>query len=290
MELDNPDGKEFASWRSYDIYADRVRHTSRYVWDPAIQAFLATVIATIEQRDQTLHTGRILFRAQQGVEVFDRHDEQGNWIGEYTSGFGAKRMKPLERRAKEGRANPAGIPVLYLGSTAETSISEVRPWVGAEVSVAKCRILRDLRTLDLSLGHGHSSFGGLNMGQIMGTTPISAPEKKSAVWTDIDNAFSRPVTLSDDSADYVPTQILAELFRAQGYDAIAYKSQFGDDECYNIAVFDPSAVDVISCAPYRVEAIKVTAAQFDNDWYKHVAGEEELNQLANSTEEDHRPT
>ncbi len=94
MELDNPDAKEFASWRSYDTYADRVRHSSRYVWDPAIQAFLATVIATIEQRDQTLPTGRILFRAQQGVEVFDQHDEQGNWIGEYTSG---SRRQPFQK-------------------------------------------------------------------------------------------------------------------------------------------------------------------------------------------------
>ena len=63
-----------------------------------------------------------------------------------------------------------------------------------------------------------------------------------------------------------------------------------EKEGYNIAVFDPSAVDIVSCAPYRVETIKVTAKQFDNDWYKHVASEGELNQLANDTEENHRPT
>ncbi|MBB6428054.1 RES family NAD+ phosphorylase [Sphingopyxis sp. JAI128] len=266
MELDDPAIPEFASWRSYADFADRVRHGNRYIWSDAIQAFLDTVIATITQRDQVLQAGRHFFRAQRGVVYEDHHDADGNWTGESIYGYLPDRMKPLPRRAKEGRANPAGIPVLYLGSTVETVVSEVRPWIGAEISVARGRLIRDLRTLDLSLGHGQSSFAGPVFAHIMGGTPLSAAEKKTAVWTDIDNAFSKPVTLSDDAADYVPTQILAELFRARGYDAIAYKSYFGEAEGYNIAVFDPSSVEIITCAPYRVETIKVQAVSIGEDW------------------------
>ncbi|MBA3939583.1 MAG: RES domain-containing protein [Sphingopyxis sp.] len=267
MELDDPAIPEFASWRSYADFAERVRHGNRYIWSGAIQAFLDTVVATITQRDQVLQAGRHFFRAQRGVVYEDHHDADGNWTGESIYGHGPARMKPLPRRAREGRANPAGIPVLYLGSTVDTVVSEVRPWVGADVSVARCRLLRDLRTLDLSLGHGQSSFAGPVFSHVMGGPPLSAAEKKTAVWTDIDNAFSRPVTVSDDAADYVPTQILAELFRAGGYDAIAYKSHFGDAEGYNIAVFDPAAVDVVTCAPYRVETIKVEAVSIGEDWF-----------------------
>lgn len=267
MDLDDPDVPEFASWRSYEDFAERVRHGNRYVWNDEIQAFLSTVVATITQRDQILQKGRHFFRAQRGVDFEEHHDADGNWTGEDVYGYRPDRMKPLQRRAKEGRANPAGIPVLYLGSTIDTVVSEVRPWVGAEISVARCKLLRDLRTLDLSLGHGQSSFGGPVFAHVMGGTPLSAAEKKTAVWTDIDNAFSRPVTLSDDAADYVPTQILAEMFRAQGYDAIAYKSHFGEEEGYNIAVFDPSAVDIVACAPYRVAMIKVEAEQIGDEWF-----------------------
>lgn len=265
MTLDDPSIPEFASWRSYEIFAKRVRHSSRYVWSDEVQAFLDTVVATITQRDGVLQAGRIFYRAQRGVEWEDRQDDDGNWIGEDVYGFGGSRMKPLINRAKEGRANPAGIPVLYIGSNLDTAVSEVRPWVGAEVSVARCKILRPLRTLDLSLGHGKSSF---KLKFLNPDLEPSAEDKKSAVWTGIDNAFSKPVTLSDDAADYVPTQILAELFRSNGYDAIAYKSQFGDDDGFNIAVFDPDAVEIATCAPYRVKSIKVDAEQIGNDWFR----------------------
>lgn len=269
--IDNPGTPEFASWDSYNQFARRVRRTNRYVWSDEDQAFLRTVLATIRDRDVELKAGLILYRAQQGVEWVERTDDDGNWIGEDVWGYGAARMKPLVDRAKEGRANPTGIPVLYVGSTIETAISEVRPWVGAEISVAQCRLVRPLRTLDLTIGHGKSSFAGAVFQSMMGGTSVSAEDKEKAVWIDIDNAFSRPVTVSDDRADYAPTQILAELFRSHGYDAIGYKSQFGDNEerkGYNIAVFDPDAAEIVSCAPFRVDSIKVSASQTDNAWAK----------------------
>ena len=103
--------------------------------------------------------------------------------------------------------------------------------------------------------------------KLMNNIPFTASEKSFFVWRDIDQAFSRPVTASDSVADYAPTQILAELFKQQGYDALIYKSQFGDSQGYNIAIFDPDSVDVISCAPYEVKSIKVVADQIGNDWY-----------------------
>lgn len=128
--------------------------------DEVEENFLQTVLATIRGRDGELKMGKILYRAQLGVDCVDRTDDDGNWIGEHVWGYSEARMKPLADRAREGRANPTGIPVLYVGNTIETAISEVRPWVDAEISVATCRLLRPLRTLDLSLGHGQSSFSG----------------------------------------------------------------------------------------------------------------------------------
>ncbi|WP_217564372.1 hypothetical protein [Octadecabacter antarcticus] len=65
---------------------------------------------------------------------------------------------------------------------------------------------------------------------VRGSPEPTREEKASAVWIEINNAFSRPVMASDDQADYAPSQILAELFQNAGYEAIAYKSPFGDNE------------------------------------------------------------
>lgn len=262
---------EFTHWDSYSKFARYVRTVSRYILSEEQRTFLDTVLATIRERDGELKEGHVFYRAQLGIDLCDKTDSDGNWIGEDMWGYGASRMKPLIDRAREGRANSSGIPVLYVGTTVTNAISEVRPWIGADLSVAECKLLRPLRTLDLSLGHGKSSLSGPILRHVLGGSDLTAQEKENAVWIEIDNAFSTPVTQSDDRADYAPTQILAELFRSVGYDAIAYKSQFGDDVRqlgYNIAIFDPDAVEIVSCAPYEVKAINIGASQTGNAWYK----------------------
>lgn len=267
----DPSPTEFLRWDAYSRFARSVRFSGRYIPGDDERDFLAAVLATIRDRDVTFKAGQIFYRAQLGVDVVDQMDDDGNWIGEDTWGFGSARMKPLTDRAREGRANPTGIPVLYVATSAETAVSEVRPWIGADVSVALCRLTRPLKTLNLTLGHGQSSFSGVVFQHMMDGRELTPAEKEKAVWIDIDNAFSEPVTGSDDRADYAPTQILAELFRSAGYDAIGYRSQFGEDNDrggFNIAIFDPDSVEIASCAPWRVRSIKVVAEQVGNPWYR----------------------
>ncbi|MBY3312541.1 RES family NAD+ phosphorylase [Rhizobium laguerreae] len=260
--LDDPNTPEFAFYDSYRHFALRVRHQRRYVWDAPIKAFVDTVLATIKNRDVELQEGTVLFRAQAGIDYVTFQDDGP----EEPSGYGAARMKPRPNRSTEGRANAAGRPVLYLGTTEQNVISEIRPWVGAEVSVAHFKLKRKLRALDLSQGHGQSHLKGI-LGHLLNKTPMSREQKEKAVWISIDNAFSQPVTRSDDMADYVPTQILAEVFNNAGYDAIGYKSQFGE-KGLNIVLFDPDDADVIACAPYQVTAIEVSFKEIGNRWYR----------------------
>jgi hypothetical protein len=84
---------------------------------------------------------------------------------------------------------------------------------------------------------------------------IFRPEDQDwAVWHDIDRAFSEPVSRNDDLASCVPTQIIAELFRAHEFDGIAYRSAFGKGQ--NIALFDLDAVMLVRRALYKVENIE----------------------------------
>ena len=74
------------------------------------------------------------------------------------------------------------------------------------------------------------------------------------------------MTRSDDSADYVATQILAELFKREGFGGIAYRSNFGEDG-YNVALFDINAADLINCGLYKVSDIDIKVSQQDNPYY-----------------------
>lgn len=271
MSSNGKTSAEFAHWNSYQRYARKVRRSRRFVMGQEEQSFLQTVLATVPKRNHELKAGRTFYRAQLGVELQELTDSDGDYLDTDVVGYGATRMKPLPDRAREGRVNAAGIPALYVANTVETAVSEVRPWVDVEISVATCKLVRPLRTLDLSDGHGKSSFSSAVFKTAVGGKGMIAKEKATAVWIDIDNAFSKPVTASDDQADYAPTQILAELFQSAGYEALVYKSHFGDTEKmggYNIAIFDLEAVEIVSCAPYRVQSINIKAEQTGNAWYK----------------------
>lgn len=266
MGKDGPTSAEFVSWNSYQIFSQGVRQSRRYVWEPEVRAFLDVVLATARNRDFAIPKGDIFYRAQRGVVYEPTFDEEGNEVGEEPVGYGHERMKPLKDRAIEGRVNPTGIPILYLASSEETAISEIRPWMGSEISVAQFRIARDLKVINLSAGHGEFAMGALTFSELAGEKAADAKKKEKVVWTEIDNAFSRPVTVSDNSADYVPTQILSELFWSAGYDAIVYRSQFGEMG-YNIAILNADDAEVINCAPYRTKSVKIEFGEIGNRWY-----------------------
>ncbi|CAB4325875.1 MULTISPECIES: RES family NAD+ phosphorylase [unclassified Brucella] len=108
------------------------------------------------------------------------------------------RMMPFRDRAFDGRVNPRGIPCLYMATNDATAVSEVRPAIGAYVTVAGMKCLRELKLIDCSvLTEKHFIY-------------FNEPERakiEEAVWSDIDRAFSAPVDRSDDAAEYAPTQI-----------------------------------------------------------------------------------
>jgi hypothetical protein len=263
-DIDDASKPEFASLYSYSNFARLIRHQSRYVWDETVTQFLETVKATVRDRDVQIPKGRCFFRAQLGIDWRPIYDDEGNETHEEPDGFGSVRMKPRPNQATEGRANPAGVSMLYLATTEQAAASEVRPWIGSALSIAQFKLVRELKALDLSVGHGQSSLG--NLKYVLGEETPDAEAKEQAVWTEIDNAFSRPVTRSDERGEYAPTQVLTELFRQLGYDALIYKSMFGE-RGYNLVLFNIEDALPINCAPYEVTAIDVQVNEIGNRWY-----------------------
>jgi hypothetical protein len=74
------------------------------------------------------------------------------------------------------------------------------------------------------------------------------------VWWAIDRSFATPATLEDDRLEYLPTQILSELFRSLGYDGLTFKSSVADG--VNYVFFDPDIVRILDKHVVSVERIK----------------------------------
>lgn len=214
--------------------------------------------STSQKREFAIAKNAPFFRAQVGWARGVEEREDGTL--EDPVAFGAERMKPVASRTPNGRANAAGIPVLYLAVHKETAIAEVRPWIGSQVSLSQFRTIRELKALNLTEGFGKIRIAGFLAGDA-----ADADEKEKSVWNHIDNAFSQPVTGTDDPAAYVPTQILAELFRDEGYEAITYRSRFGKNG-YNVVIFNLEDADPVDGRPCEVKKIKLTAERVGTAW------------------------
>ncbi|TXK94985.1 hypothetical protein BMR02_13300, partial [Methylococcaceae bacterium HT1] len=86
-------------------------------------------------------------------------------------------------------ADSEGISYLYLATTEKTAISEVRPWIGKEISVAQFGVTKDLTIIDFSISKPIGSH-------------TTNSRKEENVWEDIASAFSVPITSEDNEALY----------------------------------------------------------------------------------------
>jgi RES domain-containing protein len=205
--------------------------------------FLDTVLATSASRQQVVPAGGVLWRARLGHDTITAQnpDEDGN-----PCPLAKEEMKPPTNRAREGRANPKGIPYLYLATHEKTAVAEIRPWIGSYVSIAQFALQREVRVINCVTGDD----------RIMAYSGEPEPdERERDVWQAIDRAFSKPVTSTDDTADYAPTQVLAEFFRTNGLDGIAYGSSLGQG--HNVALFDTDAATLVNCNLVQISDVKL---------------------------------
>jgi hypothetical protein len=92
-------------------------------------------------------------------------------------------------------------------------------------------------------------------------------EREISVWRDIDRAFSTPYDPNDQQiAGYAPTQVIAEFFRTQGLDGLAYRSAMGG-EGHNVALFDFEAVEVLKCDLLGVLSVNHALYEAANPYY-----------------------
>ena len=160
---------------------------------------------------------------------------------------------PSKRSASHGRANPAGIPYLYLGSTPDAAITEVRPHTGEKACVAEFTTPADLKLIDLreprSMVSPFLLADAIDIGKMRNDLPFLER---------LGDELTRPVIPQSAAIDYTPSQYLCEFIKNCGYQGVIYRSSVSDG--MNLALFDPALAVCGSVAEYQVNRVTVEIA------------------------------
>ncbi|MBD8556993.1 RES family NAD+ phosphorylase [Rhizobium sp. CFBP 8762] len=160
-----------------------------------------------------------------------------------------KMGSPPKRRASHGRANPAGIPYLYLGSLPDTAASEVRPHTGEVACVAEFYV-PDIRAVDLRHPRKLVSPFILSDASEIGQLRADLPFLER-----LGEELTRPVLPQGAAIDYIPSQYLCEFIKKSGFDGVIYRSSVS--EGFNLALFDPDKATGGNVSLYNVVKVSV---------------------------------
>lgn len=160
---------------------------------------------------------------------------------------------PPKRMASHGRANPAGIPYLYLSSKPETAAAEIRPHTGevacvADFAVAAIRAV-DLRDPRKSVSPFILSDSGA-IGQLRADIPLLER---------LGEELTRPVVPQSAAIDYIPSQYLCEFIKRSGFDGVVYRSSVSDG--INLALFDPKKAKAGSVVLYNISRVSIEVTE-----------------------------
>lgn len=157
---------------------------------------------------------------------------------------------PPPRRATHGRANPAGIPYLYLGSLPPTAAAEIRPHTGEVACVADFTVAAPLNAVDLRNPRKLVSPFLLADARAIGQLRADI-----AFLERLGDELTRPVLPSGAAIDYIPSQYLCEFIKKVGYDGVVYRSSVS--EGINLALFDTTKAVPGMVALYNITKVSV---------------------------------
>lgn len=157
---------------------------------------------------------------------------------------------PPRHLATSGRANPAGIPYLYLGSVAETAVSELRPHTGEEACVALFSLPPEIKVVDLRNPRKLVSPFGLSDASAIDQLRADIPLLER-----LGQELTRPVLPQSAAVEYIPSQYICEFIKKNKFDGVVYSSSVSDG--INLALFDPDKAVAKSVARYRITRVSV---------------------------------
>lgn len=154
--------------------------------------------------------------------------------------------KPPAEKSTAGRANPVGIPYLYVTTKMETAVYESRSSYLDFICIAEVKLTEDIKVVSLR--------------EIASASPFVFGEQLEYYLSHqryvirLEQELSRPVRRFDKELDYLPSQYLCEFVKSRGYDAIEYGSSLHPGGI-NLAVFNDEKLVIEGTSLYEVEGV-----------------------------------
>lgn len=165
-------------------------------------------------------------------------------------GFSIDKMgTPSPAKTSAGRANPQGIPYLYLSKDQRTTIYEVRAGLHDYVTVGEFQALKKLMVVNFRPVKEMSPF------KVSSADLIDLIEYDSFI-QGLMVDLSKPNRRFDSETDYIPTQYVIEMVKKRGgIDGVEYPSSM-DRSGRNIVLFETDKVRCIESKTFAINDIK----------------------------------
>ncbi|MFY0661430.1 MAG: RES family NAD+ phosphorylase [Shimia sp.] len=217
----------------WETIKDELRYRNRYFLDQEFEVDRLSELLTHLISDE-LPTTWYRARMMSSDKLFDINE------------MGA----PPKGIASHGRANPPGIPYLYLASSPDTGISEIRPHTGEHACVAQFEIPADTKVVDL-----RNPKKLVSPFLMQGTSDIVRLRTDVPFLEKLGEELTRPVLPKSAQVDYVPSQFLCEFIKKQGFSGVLYSSSVSNG--MNLALFDADIAKGKNVHEYTIDRVSV---------------------------------
>jgi len=218
--------------KRWEEFCNEIKNNHRYF--PKTTVNLSIVKNLLHYLNEKINKGTIVYRA--------RISHSGKRI------IPSKMGKPPAGKSEAGRANHKGISYLYISSSTNTALAEVRPAIMDRVTVGKFRLTNDLKLVDLRRKIIGDPFRYEDrLGQVVDYLLFMHK---------LGEELSRTISPRESEIEYLPTQYLSEYIKGLGYDGIIYGSSMtkNEDE-FNAVIFNEEKLRCVSTKLYEVYEI-----------------------------------
>ncbi|OCB71158.1 hypothetical protein B0A79_22440 [Flavobacterium piscis] len=157
---------------------------------------------------------------------------------------------PPRKISTAGRANPSGIPFLYLSDNKDTILYEIRASYLDEISIGTFTLKDDLKKLIYISDFTESST-------IFHPSRVNEKIKSTLLKQKISIDLSKPMRRYDSELEYIPTQFICEFIKVYtGVQGIKFRSSLhtlGN----NLVLFDQELVECIHVEKVKVKKVQI---------------------------------
>lgn len=221
----------------WENFAEEIKTSNRFFLKETVDLkLLGDLLRLLEK---TYSKGKIFYRAR----ISDKDGYTVALLG-----------KPPGDVATAGRANPRGIPYLYVSAEQKTTEYESRSSYLDYLTVGTFKLNANLSVISLRDTQNISPF--------VLETNIENYVIHQKYLARLEQELSKPIRRFDKELDYLPTQYLCEYVKSLGYDAIEYGSALHKGGI-NLAIFNDDKIECRSVEVFEVNSMELHLQKVD---------------------------